>query len=156
MIYGLLTNWQRDKRFFPAVFDTAFAFLAGNDVSALANGKHPIDGERMFASMQRPRTQNEQFCRFEAHQRYCDIQFLLTGREKQRYAPNCSGMTLTEDLLRVRDLAFYTPPPWYSSLILGPSHYAVYFPGEPHSPCCAAAGDGEDIHKIVVKILWPT
>lgn len=155
MIYGLVADWRRDKRYFPAVFDAAFAFLAANDAALLADGKHPIDGERLFASVESLRTQGDALRRFEAHKKYLDIQLLLAGREKHRYAPSLDGMAVTEDLLRERDLVFYTPPASYSELILGPGHYAVYFPGEPHSPCCAVTPGGEDIRKIVFKILWP-
>lgn len=155
MIYGVLADWQRDKQYFPAVFDRAFAFLADKDIATLAAGRHPLDGDAIFASVERLRTQDEQVRRFEAHQRYLDIQLLLAGREKHRYAPDLHGMTLVEDHLRERDLAFYSPPTSHSSLFLEPGHYAVYFPGEPHSPCCAVTEGGEEIHKIVFKIRWP-
>jgi biofilm protein TabA len=63
-------------------------------------------------------------------------------------------MAVAEDFPEERDLAFYTPPASHSSLILGPGHYAVYFPGEPHRPCCAVTQGGEDIRKVVFKIFW--
>ncbi|MCC8193803.1 MAG: YhcH/YjgK/YiaL family protein, partial [Deltaproteobacteria bacterium] len=116
--------------------------------------KYPIDGDRVFASVESLFTQDEASRRFEAHRRYLDIQLLLAGREKHLYAPDLRGMVLTEDLLAERDLAFYASPPSPGSFVLAPGHYAVYFPGEPHCPCCAATPGGEAIRKIVFKILW--
>ena len=154
MIYGLVADWPKNKRNFPGVFDRAFAFLAGNDVAALADGKHMIDGERLFASFESLRTQDEKERRFEAHRRYLDIQILLSGVEKQLYAPGLSGMNVLEDNLEKGDIAFYSSPARHGALVLEPGQYAVYFPGEPHCPCCAANAGGDAIRKVVFKILW--
>ena len=155
MIYGLVSEWQRDKRHFPTVFDRAFAFLEKNDVAALADGKYPIEGERLFASVESLRTQDETTRRFEGHRKYLDIQVLLAGLEKQLYAPGLAGMNVLEDNLEQGDIAFYSSPARHGSLVLEPGQYAVYFPGEPHCPCCAANPGGDAIRKVVFKILWP-
>lgn len=151
MMYGLVTNWGKEKKPFPAVFAKAFEFCTGKDFAGLADGRYDIDGDRLYALVQSPAT--TEAGRFEVHARYCDIQLLLAGREKHLYAPALSGMRCTEDALESRDVAFYTPPGQYSSLFLDPGHYAVYFPGEPHAPCCSV-GAPETIRKIVFKILW--
>lgn len=154
MIYGTVARWARDRRHFPPVFDKAFAFLAEQDCAALAPGKYPIDGEALFASLDAVRTQPHGERRFETHARYLDIQVLLMGREKQLYAPDASGIAVLEDRLAADDIAFHATPALYSAIILEPGCYVVYFPGEPHCPCCAIAGDGEDIRKLIFKIRW--
>ncbi len=155
MIYGRIADWPRDKAYYPPVWDRAFAFLEGRDPATLADGKYPVDGEKIFASVQTVRTEEQSARRFEAHGKYLDIQLLLSGGEKQLHAPACSGSVLTEDRLRADDVAFYTAPEQYNTLLLSPGHYAVYFPGELHCPCCAARPRGESIRKIVFKIQWP-
>ena len=154
MIYGLAANWQKDKRKYPAVFDQAFAFLAQHDVTTLAVGKYPIDGDNIFVSVQTLHTRDEEVARFEAHVKYLDIQLLVSGREKYLSAPNLDNVTVTEDCLEERDVAFYTRPERYSTIFLDPGQYVVYFPGELHCPCCAATPGGEDIRKVVFKIRW--
>lgn len=154
MIYGLVANWRQDEKNFPAVFDKAFAFLKANGAASLAVGKHMIDGENLFASVEELRTQNPAERRFESHAKYLDIQVLLSGREKHLYAPDLTGMHVTEDKLAASDLAFHSAPERHSCLVLQPGHYAVYFPGEPHCPCCAVEPGGEIIRKVVFKILW--
>lgn len=154
MIYGQLSDWQRDKKLYPAVFDAAFAFLNGKDPLSLADGKYPIDGERLFASFQSVRTETEDKRRFESHAKYADIQLLLSGGEKQLFIPNLAGLAVTEDALQERDVVFYAHPARYSSLLLTPGCFVVYVPGEPHCPNCAVSESGDDIRKIVFKILW--
>ena len=154
MIYGLVANWHVDKKNFPSVFNAAFAFLEDSDLDLPLNGWHPIDGDKLRVSLQELHTLGDADRRFEAHKKYLDIQILLAGREKHLYTPSLAGMEITEDKLRDGDVAYYSRPASHSSLILEPDHYAVYFPGEPHCPCGAVAPGGEDIRKIVFKILW--
>lgn len=154
MIYGLVAEWQKHKRNFPAIFDKAFAFLEHNDPALLADGEHPIDGDTLFMSIASLRTKDESLLRFEAHRKYIDIQIPLSGREKFLCAPSLAGMNVAEDLYAASDIAFYTPPASHSSLILDPGHFVVFFPGEAHCPCCAVTPGGEDLRKVVFKILW--
>ena len=154
MIYGSITAWHKEGQYFPAIFDKAFAFLRENDSSSLADGKYLIDGENLFALIGSMRTEDENLRRFEAHVDFLDIQLLLSGREKHLYAVDAEGLDMTEDLLEERDLAFYSRPAQYSSLILAPGHYGIYFPGELHCPCCAVTPGGEEIRKIIFKIRW--
>lgn len=152
MICGSLDQWQRDRPYFPAAFDRAFAFLEGRDLASLAPGRHDIDGDALFALVQDLTTEDERQLRFEAHERYADLQFIVSGREKQLYAPGGADALLIEDLLAERDLAFYRRPAVCATLILHPGDYAVYLPGELHCPRCAVAFPGEPVRRIVFKI----
>ncbi|MDL2210894.1 YhcH/YjgK/YiaL family protein [Desulfovibrio sp. OttesenSCG-928-O18] len=152
MMYGTVAQWKRDKAYFPAAFDKAFGFLNGKDVLRLAPGRYDIDGDKVFALLQDVPTEDETLRRFEAHAKYIDIQLLLTGREKQLYAPASSGLEITEDRLAQDDVVFYTRPASYNSVFLEPWSYAVYLAGELHVPCCAATLPGETVRKIVFKI----
>jgi uncharacterized protein, YhcH/YjgK/YiaL family len=154
MIYGLVANWQKDKRKYPAVFEQAFAFLDQHDVTTLAVGKYPIDGDTIFASVQTLRTQDEEVVSYEAHAKYLDIQIVVAGREKYLASPNLDGVSITENFLEERDVAYYTRPASHCSFIVDPGQYVVFFPGELHCPCCAATPGGEDIRKVVLKIRW--
>ncbi len=154
MIYGQLSDWQRDKKLYPSVFGLAFAFLDGKDPMSLEDGKYPIDGENVFASVQSLTTVPDNERRFESHARYADIQLLLSGREKQLFVPDTAGLVVTENNLAASDVAFHARPAEYSSLLLTSGCFVVYIPGELHCPSCAATETGEGIRKIVFKILW--
>ncbi len=123
-------------------------WLQQTDLAALADGRYPIDGEAVYAIVQRYRTRGPESCRWEAHRRFIDIQYVETGREQIGWAP---VETLQPDTPHdaERDLAFFTgqgvtlPVPAGTFLILHPS--------DAHRPCMAA-GAPADVLKVVVKV----
>ena len=154
MMTGFLRQWDEEKRYFPKAFATAMDFLRGKDLSALEAGKHPIDGDRIFVSIQEAHTEPMSMRRFELHRDYLDIQLLITGRELQGYASLPPGGKAVEDRLDEADVAFYPAPSQEQGLetvLLQPGQYVIYLPGELHCPCCAVDGP-ETIFKAVFKI----
>lgn len=154
MIFGRIADLAATRQYYSPDLEPAFAFLLSRDLATLPLGRHDIDGDRVFASVDTLRTEDAHRRRFETHARYLDVQVLVAGAEQQRFVPATAGLTVTEDLLASRDVAFYAPPSSWSTLIFQPGDFAVYFPNEPHCPCCAVAPEGEEIRKIVVKVLW--
>ena len=53
----------------------ALEFLRDSDLLSLSLGRHDLDGDRLFALVQDYETKPTEQCRWEAHRRYCDIQF---------------------------------------------------------------------------------
>lgn len=150
MIHGVLHRWKKDKEYFPSVFTTALSFLEDNDMLKIAPGKYAIDGDRVFALVQDIVTEPVQMRRFELHREYIDIQLVISGKEQQLYAPE-PDTGLVEDLLADADIAFYSHPPKYNTIILEPGDYAIYLPSELHCPCCVAETTGK-VRKVVFKI----
>lgn len=153
MIYGNLRNWDREKRFFPAAFSDAFSYLDSMNLASLPAGKHILDGERMFAMVNEVSTEPEETKRFELHERYLDIQLLLSGTEKQLFAPAVPspGPEFLENALATDDIAFCAFPKEYGAIILAPDDYTIYLPGELHCPCCAVERPAP-VRKIVFKV----
>lgn len=149
MIYGTIHN-RRNLRWLPPAFRTALGFLDGRDLSGLAPDRYPIDGDRIFAILEDVTTEKDKL-RFELHRRYTDIQFIVSGREKQLYAHEPGGPEgLLEDRLDASDIAFYSAPRTYNAVFLNPGDFTVYLPGELHCPCCAVDLP-EPVRKIVFK-----
>ncbi len=149
MIIGFLSRWDDDKRYYPAVFDRAMQFLLRG--SPLTPGRHCIDGDAVFASVQKIATQESDARLFEIHQRYIDIQVPLSGPEKFGFlALPPSGPPL-RDTLADKDAAMYPHPKGASFMVLQPRQYVVFFPGEQHCPGCAVDAPGE-VLKCVLKI----
>ena len=142
MITGFLGQWGTEKQLFPKAFDRALGFLSGKTAADLPQGKHPIDGERIFASVAEVMTEPMSSRRFELHREYIDIQVLLEGRELHGYSPLHTTAPALEDRLDADDVAFYPAPgpqEGLQTLLLQQGQYAVYLPGELHCPCCAPA-----------------
>jgi biofilm protein TabA len=115
-------------------------------------GRYELDGERLFAIVQQMDTGEN--LRFEAHARYLDVQYLISGEEKISFLPKNSPATLLEDLLEQKDLAFYQCEQTPTELVLHPGMFAVFAPGELHRPGIAV-GASQPVKKIVVKMLYP-
>ena len=79
-------------------------FLAETDLADLAQGRHELDGQQLYAlvSDYAPKPPGEG--RWEAHRRYLDLQFVVSGVERMGVAPT-SHMTET-DYQADRDLAW--------------------------------------------------
>jgi len=151
MITGFIRQWGKEKYCFPKAFDTAIAFLAETDVAALDEGNHPVDGDRIFAMVQKPTTAPVAQRRYELHRDYFDIQVLLKGREMHWYSTLYPTTEPTEDLLDSKDLAFHPAPADAAPLVVVPWQYVVYFPYELHCPACSIDGP-EAISKVIMKI----
>ncbi len=136
-------------KFGPA-WEKAFEFLTKVDPTIEA-GKHIIDGDNVFALVSEYKTKSHDKGRFEAHRRYVDIQFLISGREKLGYA---SLQTLEEETLydSERDVEFLKNLPEVPSIsILVPEMFMAFFPQDGHMPGLAYE-EPEPVKKVVVKI----
>jgi YhcH/YjgK/YiaL family protein len=132
----------------------ALEYLAKTDFTALESGKHVIDGDRLFAVVQRYKTKPTAEARWEMHRRYLDVQFLALGSERIGYAPWDESLPVVEAYRAERDAAFYAASGVLLPLSAG--SFAVFAPEEVHAPCIVFA-DSEpagEVLKVVVKCLW--
>jgi len=132
------------------LMEPAFLFLETHDLVRMKPGRYPIDGERVYATISVDKTIAAEKNRFEAHRKYIDLHYLISGvemigsarpevlREKQAYA---------ED----KEAALYDVPEKYRRLILKPGEFVVFFPGQAHMPWCFPK-KSEEIRKVVVKV----
>ena len=57
-------------------------FLQSNELSSWPDGEHEIDGENVYAVLRSYQTKPPAECRWEAHKKYIDIQYLISGEER--------------------------------------------------------------------------
>ncbi len=124
-------------------------YLSRTTVADLADGRYPIDGERLRAAVSTSRTREPAAVPFEAHRRYVDIQYLLSGSETIYWMPR-EGCTVREEYSEERDIELLADGP-ASAVILRPGIFAVFFPHDAHKPGCFAAGQ-EEVRKLVIKV----
>jgi YhcH/YjgK/YiaL family protein len=129
----------------------ALAFLARADLADLPDGRVAIDGERVFALVQRYTTVQTDAPRFEAHRRYCDVQFVVAGQEIIGWAP-LERLQVTEPYDATREACFGTVAAAdVTGLRLGAGQFVVLYPEDAHAPKLAAGSAGQVV-KIVVKV----
>ena len=80
MIVDRLENWSFYAGLPPRIV-RALEFLRDTDLAALSLGRHELDGDRLFALVQEYTTKPIEQCKWEAHRRYCDVQFVARGAE---------------------------------------------------------------------------
>ena len=148
MILDSITN-AGTYRFLGDSFVAGLEYLARFDPITPA-GRYSIDGEKLFAIVDRYDTCTSMEKQFESHQRYVDIQFVVSGRERILHAPIDS---LVVDALYdgEKDITLYAEPRGSSSFLLGPGQFAIFFPSDGHKPGLMAGGR-DSVLKVVVKV----
>lgn len=129
----------------------AAAFLGREDARYLADGRYEIQGDRVFALVQRYETEAPAAPRFEAHRKYIDVQYIVTGSEAIGWAP-LGRLDVTEKYDEGKDVCFgFVPEGEWSPVTLCAGELAVIYPADAHAPKLALGGPSK-VMKIVVKV----
>jgi len=146
MILDSLNNSDRYLAIHPG-FKDSFEFLKNYPIEEIKEGKHIIDGDRLFAIGMATKGKDKKNATFETHRKYIDIQYTVSGSDfigwdkpsrcapdEKRYDPE-------------KDVEFYSNRPqcW---ITVPAGCFAVFFPQDAHAPL----GTDEYIHKVVVKV----
>jgi YhcH/YjgK/YiaL family protein len=132
--------------------EKAFAFLRTDTIHGLPDGRTDIDGDRVFALTQRYETAVTHDPLFECHQKYIDIQFIVSGEEVIDWAP-AERMSITEAYDARKDICFGTLPSGkWTPVHLQAGQLAVLWPEDGHAPRLATGRAPSPVMKIVVKV----
>ncbi|MBI5745155.1 MAG: YhcH/YjgK/YiaL family protein [Elusimicrobia bacterium] len=148
MIAAKLEGAERQTRHAPGL-KAALDFLRRPGAARLPDGRHEIDGEKVFALVQRYSTAAALPPKFEAHRKYIDVQYVAEGAEIVGWLP-LSGVRITEPYDAAKDVCFGLAENW-TPLRLEAGELAVLYPEDAHAPRLAA-GEPGPVVKIVVKV----
>jgi len=131
-------------------WDKAFLFLKSHDLSALEIKRYDIDGDNLYAPVSEYLTKNEEDARYEAHQKYIDIQYVESGKELIGIAPLSQRKDVLEPYDGTKDIEFLTVAGGENRLAT-PERFFIFFPEDAHRP---GLKDGENspVRKVVVKV----
>jgi biofilm protein TabA len=124
-------------------------WLRGMD-AGIADGRHAIQGDDVFALVSSYETGPSTEKRFEAHIRHIDLQYVADGHERILHTP-VDALAVETPYDEGTDVAFFAEPPFASSLLMRPGDLAVFFPDDAHKPGCMAGGR-HAVRKVVVKV----
>ena len=113
----------------------ALEFLRDTDLAALSLGRHVLDGDWLFALVQEYATKPLEQCKWEAHRRYCDVQFVARGIEQIGVA-NIDRMQVETPYDAEKDVAFFRGDGDFVTIRAGT--FAIFAPPDVHMPCLAA------------------
>lgn len=131
----------------------ALQYLTETDFSKIENGEYHLDGDKVFARVDRYVTEPKDRKKSESHIKYIDVQYLGEGTEKIYYAAKSEAHKVIEDYAAERDLLFYADAGEKDAVTMGDGVFAIFFPWELHRPGCHAVHGGSAVQKIVVKVL---
>lgn len=135
---------------FPTPILKALDFLKTQDLEELPVGKHAIDGDNIYVSVDEVKTKEPTEARFESHEQYIDVQCVIRGEEKIGFAMKSDKATVTEQLID-RDLIFYSAVEKEGYIHSSAGHFCIFFPEDLHQPL-VKVGEIKTIKKCVVKI----
>lgn len=148
MFTGHFDSYSAQVALTPAL-KTALEWLAEARSQDLPDGRIEIDGSRVYALVQSYVSKPEP--RFEAHQRYLDIQYIAAGKE-------LFGWAAAEELIPAdpynpdKDVVKGSVPAEKASFVrLAAGQMAIVWPADAHAPGMAD-GDPAPVKKIVVKV----
>jgi YhcH/YjgK/YiaL family protein len=146
MILDSLADYHRYTSLHPA-FAQAFHYLVYTDLSTMAPGRHPLDGDRLYVSIDHTEGRSRDGARLEVHRKYLDIQLTIDGPEEIGWAPLASCRQPAGAFDEVKDIGFFEnrPDTWLS---VPPGRFAIFFPTDAHAPL---AGRGL-LKKAIVKV----
>lgn len=146
MVFDHLNNASVYECLHPALAK-AFTFLREAGVESLAPGRYDIEGDRLYANVEEGEGRGRAAAKLEAHRRYLDVQYLVTGQETIGWRPihTCTQIDTAYDA--ERDFALYTDPPQsWPELLQGT--FMIFWPEDAHAP---ASGTGS-YRKVIVKV----
>lgn len=128
-------------------FKQAFDYIAQIDIHTIPVGRHEVDGDSIYALVQEYLNKPQAECKWEAHRRYIDLQYVTQGAEgigfanihhlqQGQYIPEKDFLPLAGDA---------------EQIILKNGYFMLLFPEDAHMPGMAI-GKPELVRKIVLKI----
>lgn len=147
MILDSLQNCARYCALHPRL-ERAFDYLLGTDLAALPAGRHAIDGDDLFINVMDVDLKRRSDAKLEVHDRYIDIQVLVTGRReafgwsrRDRLAQPLGPFDAEKDIRFFDD----APQTYYE---VTPDEFTLFFPDDAHAPM---VGEGT-IRKVILKV----
>ena len=128
--------------------EKAFDYILATDLTRLAAGRHDIDGDDIYMNVMDVDLKRPEDAKLEIHDRYLDIQVLVTGRSET------FGWSPRERIVRplgafdeAKDIQFFDDVP-QTCYDVTPGQFVLLFPEDAHAPMI---GEGA-IRKIIVKV----
>ena len=150
MIISSLTS-PNFKVGLPKVIAEVCDYLNTLDLNALENGRHDIN-DQIYMNVMEPETAEPSSKKAELHHEYLDVQVLIRGTENIEVGANYPDLSKYESYNEADDYQLCEDIDDKFTITMKPKMFAVFYPYEPHKPCCVVNGKAEKIKKLVVKV----
>jgi biofilm protein TabA len=127
------------------------ALLKDPAVLNAAKGRHEVDGDNLYYMADEYDSKPEDQGRLEAHRKYIDIQYVISGREWIGCRA-LDGLQIETAYKADKDIEFYTRAEPMTHVTVDAGTFVILWPHEAHMPG-RMFDKPEHIKKIVVKVL---
>lgn len=133
----------------PKEWVAALDFLTQKNLNELPAGRYELTENGTYANVQEyvPDTLTD----FEAHKKYVDIQYVISGKEFIEYV-DASDLKPTIPYDGNKDVRFYDSDN-YAKKLADSSLVFIFFPNDAHKPGINA-GQNDTVKKVVIKIPY--
>ena len=150
MIISSLTS-PNFKVGLPKVIAEVCDYLNTLDLNTLENGRHDIN-DQIYMNVMELETAEPSSKKAELHHEYLDVQVLIRGTENIEVGANYPDLSKYESYNEADDYQLCAGIDDKFTITMKPKMFAVFYPYEPHKPCCVVNGKTEKIKKLVVKV----
>jgi YhcH/YjgK/YiaL family protein len=131
------------------LWNKAFDYLKTLNPDSLAIGRYNLSGDDLYAMVSEYVSKNEEDAKFEAHRKYADIQYVISGEEKIGLEPlNESGISVPYN--EAKDVAFYNIAS-KNFRMANQKVFFVFFPQDAHCPGVKIS-ENRKVKKLVIKV----
>jgi biofilm protein TabA len=127
------------------LFQKADDFLNLAERQGFPEGRYPLDGEKLIAIVSTG--DREIGAQLEAHRRYIDIQYIMSGVDRIGWRPVATCQDIASAYAIEQDKIFFADAPaaWID---VPPGCFAIFFPNDAHVPL---SGEGT-VKKVILKV----
>lgn len=144
-----INEFNKQYLIHPERWDRAFSFLRETDLAGIEKGRYEIEGSDLFAIIDEYVTKNESDARLEAHRKYADIQYIISGEEMMGII-SLDKTTVTVPYNEEKDIVFLDSNA-EKLLHATPESYFIFLPDDAHRPGIKVT-DQSPAKKVVVKV----
>lgn len=135
---------------YPSAIQTAIQYLKDNDFIKMEPGVYEIQGKDIYAQVFDAQTEAIKMKRPEVHEKFIDVQFLASGKEKLGFTFD-TGKYEVDERINERDLIFYKDVENEGFIEAVAGCYSIFFPNDVHRPAIES-GESMTIRKVVIKV----
>jgi len=144
-----VNEFSRQYLLNPERWDRAFSFLRDTDLAGIKIGRHELEGSDLFVSVDEYVSKDESDTRLEAHRKYADIQYIISGDEIMGIVP-LGKTSETVPYNAEKDVVFLESDK-EKLLHATPGRYFIFFPDDAHKPGIKVVGQAT-VKKAVIKV----
>ena len=133
-----------------AAWDKAFTFMSDHNLDSLKTGKYIIDGENVFADVTDNPSSELKDAKWHSHRQYCDIIYVIKGKEKTGIAP-IHGAPVITPFNGKGDSQFYNQDMKGIYYVSNPDTFFILLPSDVHRPFIRMEGCNY-VKRIRIKI----